>query len=964
MTWAIWGKTRTAADEDVIHFGEKSTRVDFEFIYNQQSYRIIRTRQRKGGSTLDFQIVNGERYNSLSEKNLRDTQHKIIDCLKIDYDTFINSAYLKQGRADEFMLRRAAERKKILADLLKLDQYEDLANQAKDLAKEYKIKGDNLSRNLENCQSQLDEQEAIKLELDHTNRDLEYLQSLQQENSHNLQQVKNLHSQRENWVQRQQWQENQRQNLSNQINQLQQEKQQLETELKQLNLILEQQAEIEANYTRWQQLREQDNQLRQKFQAYQQALETKRELEQELREESNNLILTIQQEKTRLANLVEEELELNKTITRKPEITEDLAKLNDYRQKLQQLDAIQEQVAPLRQRQQTLQTELAREKAKLEAKLEEFNHKEVNLQASLAEVPSKREQFFNLQKQLKKLDDTKIYQQRVKEKGEEKRSLQQKYLTQQNNLAQQIEKLQKKLETLSQDHAICPLCEQELDEVHLDYVISKTQQEQTQIETESWQYETEIRNCERELEKLIAEYKQLNQELAIENNLKQDYAKLESQLDLVENIYLEYDNLQGEKSAIITLLDHQIYAPELRQELQVIEQQLKELDYNQETHALIRKQESSLYRVEFQYAKIKEAENRLTKLAQQKPELETQINNLETQLEALTKTSPLQQKILTVAAEINKINYDSNFHNQVREDLQKLQSYQNQYTELQQAQKQVPLLQEKIKKITVSLTNYEQEKSTNQLELENIKQQLVNLTDYTQEVQKLEEEFKQRRGTIDQLLTKKGALEQTINQLNNQKNEIEKLKDDLKESQKNYRIYRELGEAFGKNGIQTLMIENILPDLEAEANRILARLSSNQFHVQFLTQKPKSSRSKKSSSQFKDTLEIIISDAHGTRPYETYSGGEAFRINFSVRLALSRILAGRAGTALQFLMIDEGFGTQDTEGCERLIAALNDIADEFACILIVTHMPQFKEAFQSRIEVYKTDQGSQIMLST
>jgi exonuclease SbcC len=74
-------------------------------------------------------------------------------------------------------------------------------------------------------------------------------------------------------------------------------------------------------------------------------------------------------------------------------------------------------------------------------------------------------------------------------------------------------------------------------------------------------------------------------------------------------------------------------------------------------------------------------------------------------------------------------------------------------------------------------------------------------------------------------------------------------------------------------------------------------------------------------------------------------------------------LAQRAGAALQLLIIDEGFGTQDREGCDRLIAAINAIAADFACILTVTHMPYFKEAFQARIEVSKTQNGSQLSLS-
>ncbi|HHP7244889.1 MAG TPA: SbcC/MukB-like Walker B domain-containing protein, partial [Elainellaceae cyanobacterium] len=156
----------------------------------------------------------------------------------------------------------------------------------------------------------------------------------------------------------------------------------------------------------------------------------------------------------------------------------------------------------------------------------------------------------------------------------------------------------------------------------------------------------------------------------------------------------------------------------------------------------------------------------------------------------------------------------------------------------------------------------------------------------------------------------------------------------------------------------SLMIENVLPQLEAEANQILGRLSANQLHVQFVTQRA----GRRKSSRLIDTLDILIADIQGTRPYETYSGGEAFRVNFAIRLALARLLAQRSGTSLQMLIVDEGFGTQDAAGCDRLISAINAIASDFACILTVTHMPHLKEAFQTRIEVQKTPDGSTLQL--
>ncbi len=68
----------------------------------------------------------------------------------------------------------------------------------------------------------------------------------------------------------------------------------------------------------------------------------------------------------------------------------------------------------------------------------------------------------------------------------------------------------------------------------------------------------------------------------------------------------------------------------------------------------------------------------------------------------------------------------------------------------------------------------------------------------------------------------------------------------------------------------------------------------------------------------KETLDIQISDGAGVRDYEMYSGGEAFRVNFAIRLALSEVLAQRKGARLQTLVIDEGFGSQDIQGRQRL----------------------------------------------
>jgi exonuclease SbcC len=166
-------------------------------------------------------------------------------------------------------------------------------------------------------------------------------------------------------------------------------------------------------------------------------------------------------------------------------------------------------------------------------------------------------------------------------------------------------------------------------------------------------------------------------------------------------------------------------------------------------------------------------------------------------------------------------------------------------------------------------------------------------------------------------------------------------------------IYGDLAYAFGRRGVQAMIIETAIPEIEEEANRILARMTDGRMHVKFETQ-----RDVRSGIGTIETLDIKISDELGTRSYEMFSGGEGFRVNFSIRIALSRLLAHRAGTRLQTLVVDEGFGSQDQDGRDRIVEAIQAIESEFEKILIITHLEDLRDRFPVRIEVSKTPQGS------
>ena len=82
-------------------------------------------------------------------------------------------------------------------------------------------------------------------------------------------------------------------------------------------------------------------------------------------------------------------------------------------------------------------------------------------------------------------------------------------------------------------------------------------------------------------------------------------------------------------------------------------------------------------------------------------------------------------------------------------------------------------------------------------------------------------------------------------------------------------IYNQLREAFGKKGVQAMIIESAIPEVETEANRLLARMSESRMSLRLETQR------EKVTGGVAETLDIIISDELGARPYEIFSGGEA-----------------------------------------------------------------------------------------
>ena len=140
ITWALWGKTRAKSDDELIRQGESSMEVKFDFAVGRQTYRVLRKRSKaktqrsSGQGALELQISDEGHFRPITGDSIGQTEKKIVDILHMDYETFINSAFLRQGHADQFTVSTPAERKAVLTNILGLSEYDRLEIGARQMA--------------------------------------------------------------------------------------------------------------------------------------------------------------------------------------------------------------------------------------------------------------------------------------------------------------------------------------------------------------------------------------------------------------------------------------------------------------------------------------------------------------------------------------------------------------------------------------------------------------------------------------------------------------------------------------------------------------------------------------------------------------------------------------------------------------------------------------------------------------
>ena len=132
----------------------------------------------------------------------------------------------------------------------------------------------------------------------------------------------------------------------------------------------------------------------------------------------------------------------------------------------------------------------------------------------------------------------------------------------------------------------------------------------------------------------------------------------------------------------------------------------------------------------------------------------------------------------------------------------------------------------------------------------------------------------------------------------------------------------------------------VRPMLEATMGQLLHQMSGGRFE----------------SVRIDDDYQVTVSDDGAFRPLSELSGGETDLVALAMRLALSQVVADRAGTGPGFLTLDECFASQEAGRRASVMAALRSLRPTYRQIFLISHVENIEDVADTVIEVSLDDE--------
>lgn len=855
ITWALWGQARKTtgsakADQGLLRLGQTQMMVILDFELNNTMYRVRREFLQSYGkpyATLEFGILNTEtdQLLPLTDKTIRSTQTKIEEVLRLDFNSFINSAFLRQGQSNEFSQKSPKDRKEILASILGLNQYETIRKRAIEKGRHAIAEQQALTTLQEKIVQELTQKDnlaqqilAKSVQLDEIKKELLLVD--QEQNSLETATKQLTHEQK------------QRDILTFQINKMTQE-------------YADKQKELRTLFKQWRMVNT--------------ALQKNDTLNLEAEKKS------LMQEITTHQHALQENLRIKEHILKTKEELHRVV----YDHQRSQVQLLQQKQLSIERLQASYDhTHKSLETIKIQSQQTELENKQL-----LQELAALLHQ---------KIDPNIIkHAATLEQQFEKRKNFYQKYIAYGNWLTNELKNLEQKNSLVNHEvDSSCPLCEQTLSATRRRFLKHK--------------FSHHMQLLHHQLNRISVVLKKLKNILLEQHEQIQAVKKIVEQ-DTARTIKIEeYNKAKDRLHQIIGKLNEQIQ--KFEQEIIAAHTQL-------------------------------EVERKELVLLEQQQQLSLQQN---------LKYSQLYTTLISLEETAQKNLYNADKHQHVQHRYDHIEQQMLNVAKLHEQKTHNVQRGQEISTLCNALKNFKSQ-------LENLKKQLTayqHLVTHESILHTQEKSLAHKRTILHE---QKELLLQEIGKLHAQQTHIEQVEREYQKQQLHITQlqthiddYQAIALATSKDGIQALLIEEAIPEIENEANHLLSKLTNNQAQL-FI----ESLRDLKKGGT-KETLDIKISDPAGIRPYELFSGGEAFRIDFALRIAISKLLARRAGTALQTLIIDEGFGSQDEEGLGHIMDALYKIHDDFAKIIIVSHLPSMKDQFPVHFCIEKGPGGSKVQV--
>lgn len=255
-----------------------------------------------------------------------------------------------------------------------------------------------------------------------------------------------------------------------------------------------------------------------------------------------------------------------------------------------------------------------------------------------------------------------------------------------------------------------------------------------------------------------------------------------------------------------------------------------------------------------------------------------------------------------------------------------------------------------------NLPNLIQKKQENEHKIRCQNDELVKLLDNLQNIEYDEEAYQSAKAMVKSAEEDYSAIQKEINQKQTQSaviderldsnareiKEVEETELKQKESLKKISELATLKNIFSE--LKDNLMERIIPALTDIASSMFSDMTDGRYL----------------GLELDDDYNISIYDGDAKYPISRFSGGEMDLANLCLRLAISRLLSDRSGKDINFLVLDEIFGSQDQSRKRNIMAALSKLENQFGQILLITHIDDVKDLMQNVISVHDSNEGESV----